>query len=263
LSEVRSMLLAAGLGTRLRPLTDQWPKCLMPIGDRPLLEYWLETLWQSRIRRVLVNLHYLPEVVKEFLARPRFHGWVHYVTETNLLGTAGTLRANKEFFRGSIILLVHADNWCQTNFKSFLEFHLLHRPIKTVMTMMTFSTETPKTCGIVETDELGVVQAFHEKVQDPPGTLANAAVYLLEPEVLDWVEDHPEVKDFSTQVLPNYLGRIASWHNTQIHRDIGTIESLEQAQVDLKPEAVWRDADAWQQWFLNQHILKQLKRDVA
>jgi len=197
------------------------------------------------------------------LSRPRFQGWVHFVNETNLLGTAGTLRANTEFFQGSTVLLVHADNWCQTKFKSFLDFHLLHRPIKTMMTMMTFSTDTPVTCGIVETDELGVVHAFHEKVTDPPGTLANAAVYLLEPEVLDWVDEHPEVKDFSTQVLPNYLGRIASWHNSQTHRDIGTIETLKQAQLDSKPPAVWSGEDAWQQWFLCQPILQQLRRDVA
>ena len=98
--EVRALLLAAGLGTRLRPLTDHWPKCLMPIGERPLLEYWLETLWQSGVREVLVNLHYLSTVVEEFLDRPRFQGWVHSVRETELLGTAGTLRANADFFQG-------------------------------------------------------------------------------------------------------------------------------------------------------------------
>ena len=79
------------------PLTAQWPKCLMPIGERPLLEYWLETLWKSRVREVLVNLHYLPEVVQDFLNRPRFQDWVVSVKEPQLLGTAGTLRTNAEF----------------------------------------------------------------------------------------------------------------------------------------------------------------------
>ena len=84
MSEVRALLLAAGLGTRLQPLTDQWPKCLMPIGERPLLEYWLETLWRSGISEVLVNLHHLPEIVEIFLARPRFQDWVSGVKETEL-----------------------------------------------------------------------------------------------------------------------------------------------------------------------------------
>ena len=256
-------MLAAGLGTRLQPLTDQWPKCLMPIGNRPLLEYWLETLSKSGIQKVLVNLHYLPGVVQEFLSRPRFEGWVHSVTETVLLGTAGTLRANADFFRENTVLLVHADNWCQCQFSDFMNYHRHHRPKGTLMTMMTFDTNAPKTCGIVETDELGIVQALHEKVTDPPGTRANAAVYLLEPEVLQWLEQNHEVSDFSTQVLPNYLGRIATWNNAQIHRDIGTLETLQQAQRDPKPEAVWRGADAWQVWFLDQPIHHQLRANVA
>ena len=69
MSEVRALLLAAGLGTRLHPLTEHWPKCLMPVGERPLLEYWLETLWRAGMREALVNLHYLPEIVECFLAR--------------------------------------------------------------------------------------------------------------------------------------------------------------------------------------------------
>ena len=131
------------------------------------------------------------------------------------------------------------------------------------MTMMTFDTNIPHTCGIVETDAQGVVKAFHEKVADPPGDRANAAVYLLEPEVLRWLEQHPEVSDFSTQVLPNYLGRIASWHNAQIHRDIGTLETLHQAQMDPKPEAIWDKTDEWQRWFLDQPIHHQMRADVA
>ena len=97
MNKVKALLLAAGLGTRLRPLTDEWPKCLMPIGDRPLLEYWLETLYSTNVRKVLVNMHHHSEIVQEFLNRPRFKDWVSSVYEETLLGTAGTLRENKDF----------------------------------------------------------------------------------------------------------------------------------------------------------------------
>ena len=70
--EVRALLLAAGLGSRLRPLTERWPKCLMPIGERPLLEYWLETLYSLKISNVLVNLYHHHEIVRNYLNRPRF-----------------------------------------------------------------------------------------------------------------------------------------------------------------------------------------------
>ena len=261
MSEVRALLLAAGLGTRLQPLTENWPKCLMPIGERPLLEYWLETLWRAGIREVLVNLHYLPEIVEEFLARPRFRDWVRTVKEMELLGTAGTLCAHADFFKTQTTLLVHADNWCQCDFADFLEFHQHRRPKGTALTMMTFDTESPQSCGIVEVDDDGVVQAFHEKVTNPPGTRANAAVYLLEPELLNWLVTQPQINDFSTQVLPSYLGRIATWHNPQLHRDIGTIQSLWQAQSDPRPTALWREADAWQAKFL-QHPIHQGLREL-
>ena len=127
------------------------------------------------------------------------------------------------------------------------------------MTMMTFDTGSPQSCGIVEVDADGVVQAFHEKVTNPPGIRANAAVYLLEPKVLQWIEQYPEISDFSTQVLPNYLGKISTWHNAEIHRDIGTLANLQQAQLDTKPDSVWGEMDAWQQWFLQHPIHQQLR----
>ena len=131
------------------------------------------------------------------------------------------------------------------------------------MTMMTFNTDAPQTCGIVKTNAQGVVQSFHEKARNPPANIANAAVYLLEAELLQWLEQNPEVRDFSNQVLPNYLGRIATWYNAQIHRDIGTLQALQQAQMDPKPEAIWDETDAWQQWFLDQPIHHNLRADVS
>ena len=140
MNEIRALLLASGMGTRLRPLTDEWPKCLMPIGKRPLLEYWLETLFSMKVYRVLVNLHHHSDIVQEFLNRPRFESWVEAIYEKNLLGTAGTLRANSNFFNNCTTLLVHADNWCQCYFPDFLDFHQFRRPDHCPLTMMTFES---------------------------------------------------------------------------------------------------------------------------
>ena len=262
MKEVRALLLAAGLGTRLFPLTDNWPKCLMPIGERPLLEYWLETLYTTNVHEVLVNLHHHSEIVKEFLNRPRFKGWVHSVYEETLLGTAGTLRANKDFFHNCTTLLVHADNWCQCDFADFLNYHRKHRPNFCSITMMTFESPTPETCGIVEIDTDGVVLAFHEKSNNPPGNQASGAVYLLEPEVLKWIEEHPNISDFSTEVLPHFIGNIATWNNCGIHKDIGALPMLQQAQSDTQPTFYWPETDAWQKNFLKHPIHKQITKTV-
>jgi mannose-1-phosphate guanylyltransferase len=248
-SEVRALLLAAGLGTRLRPLTDYCPKCLMPIGEKPLLEYWLYSLHRCNISAVWVNLHHHREMVRSFLARDDFSSWVTAIVEDQLLGTAGTLRANASKFLDATTLIAHADNWCQCNLQDFLDFHYYNRPSGTVITMMTFRSSTPETCGIVEVDGRGIVTRLHEKVNRPCGNLANGAVYLFEPEVMSWIENENHINDLSTEVLPEYLGRIATWENTGIHRDIGDIRSLLAAQHDPRPSLCWDTMDDWARAF--------------
>lgn len=258
-------LLAAGYGTRLRPYTNDWPKCLMPINGKPLLEYWLETVKQICAANVLVNTHYLPDIVQSFIDRPVFKQWVKCVYESELNGTAGTLRTNHSILQGSTVLLAHADNFCQCDFDDFVSFHENLRPKHCPITMLTFDTRAPNTCGIVELDDSGVVVGFHEKVENPPGNLANGAVYLIEPEVLQWIWDRPEITDFSNQVLPHFIGRIATWHNSGVHIDIGTIEALREAQsaVQYKDQTAGEKKDAWSLQFSNHPIHVQVKCGVS
>jgi mannose-1-phosphate guanylyltransferase len=225
-----ALLLCAGLGTRLRPLTDQWPKCLVPINGRPLLEYWLCALIEAGIHRILINGHHLSATVESFLALEPIRRWVTFVHEPALLGTAATLRHNRDFFASGSCLLIHADNLVGMPLRPFVDFHCRSRPVGTDMTMMTFKTDHPERCGIVELDVRGVVRTFHEKVINPPGNLANGAVYLLDRGVVDWVVNHDGITDFSTGVIPAFVGRIASYHNATTHCDIGTWEALLDAQ---------------------------------
>lgn len=250
----KSLLLCAGLGSRLGVLTECWPKCLMPVGGRPLLEYWLGTLYANGIEDVLVNLHHHADKVRRFLDREQFRSWVDVSYEKQLLGTAGTLYANARRYELEPVLLIHADNWCLCNFEEFIRFHSLYRPAHTALSMMTFRTSNPSSCGIVDIDHEGVVQAMVEKPERPLHNLANGAVYMVEPEVVAWIKKNPNVKDFSTEVLPQFFGRIATWENVFPHRDIGTIESLCAAQSDPIPPCVWPEADWWSREFLSNEI---------
>ena len=218
MTEIRALLLAAGLGTRLGLLTKHCPKCLIPIFGKPLLEYWLSALQQTGITSILVNIHHHQELVERFLARPCFSGWVRGIVEEKLLGTAGTLRENAKLFSNCTTFLAHADNWCHCDLTEFLDFHQNRRPENTLITMMTFRTESPESCGIVNIDNRGIVREFYEKVPEPSGNLANGAVYLLEPDVIVWLNQRREITDFSTQVLPEFVGQIATWENKNIHR---------------------------------------------
>jgi mannose-1-phosphate guanylyltransferase len=104
--------------------------------------------------------------------------------------------------------------------------------------MLAFRTDMPQTCGILELDGRGVVHAFHEKVPNPPGNLANAAVYVCDPEITDFIVGlgKPFV-DFSTEVIPRFLGRILSVETQGYHRDIGSPEALRLAELEFQPPA--------------------------
>ncbi len=235
---MRALLLAGGLGTRLRPLTDRIPKCLVQIHGKPLLEYWLELLFQNdNIEKILVNTHYLPQPVRDFVASSPWRDRISLAHEDILLGTGGTVLRNREFFGGRAFMVAHGDNLTRFNPQLFIDRHT-NRPPGIEITMMTFETDAPQSCGIVEEDDAGRVVAFHEKVSNPPGNRANGAVYIFEPAVIGFLEKlKKEVIDLSTEVIPHYLGCICTFHNTGYHRDIGSPESLRLAEIEFKPRS--------------------------
>ncbi len=229
---IRALLLAAGLGTRLRPLTNHTPKCLVPIAGRPLLAQWLEQLESISCQAAIVNTHYLADQVVAFLnKRPPSDMAVEQVYEPELLGTAGTLLANQSFFAGCTGILIHADNATDTDLECLIKAHR-ERPSQCILTMLTFSAKKPSQCGIVETDSNGVVKSFHEKVSNPPCNRANGAVYVFDQELIEeLLALGAGISDFSTQVLPTLMGRIYTWHTNAPYFDIGTPDSLREAQT--------------------------------
>ena len=229
---MRALLLAAGLGTRLRPLTDSIPKCLVPIHGKALLDIWLDLLLTGPVERVLINAHYLADKVESHVANSRWKNRIELVYEPELLGTGGTILANESFFQSETFMVAHADNLTWFDAEAFIACHA-RRPASAKITMMTFRTETPQSCGIVELDEAGFVIGFHEKVANPPGNLANGAVYIFEPAVIDFMKSLGKpVVDVSTEVLPHFLGHIVTYENDVYLRDIGTPESLTKANAD-------------------------------
>jgi mannose-1-phosphate guanylyltransferase len=227
------LLLAAGLGTRLRPITDHVPKCLVKVQGKPLLGNWLDLLLSGGVERVLVNTHYLADAVLDFVAASAWRDSIEVVHEVDLLGTGGTVLSNREFLNRGPFMVAHADNLTRFDVGAFIRAHA-NRAAGVAITMMTFHTDAPHNCGIVELDQYGVVINFHEKVAKPPSNHANAAVYIFEPSVIDFLISLQTVNiDISTDVLPRYLGRMQAFLNTEYHRDIGTPESLALAELEL------------------------------
>ena len=244
---MRALLLAAGLGTRLKTLTTYIPKCLSPISNRPLIDYWLDTLLKGGISEVLVNTHYMADIVEHYIKQSSWRRSVSLVFEKELLGTAGTILKNRHFFEQKPFLVAHADNLTLFDLQDFQQKHF-SRPKGTSLTMMTFEAENPELCGVVEIDQNRIVQKFHEKIQNPPDNLSNAAVYIFEPTVIDFIaEFQQEFIDLSTDIIPKYLGKIFTYHNGKYHRDIGTLQSWRAANLDFPmPKASQENASVWE-----------------
>jgi mannose-1-phosphate guanylyltransferase len=230
---MKALLLAAGYGERLRPLTNNIPKCLVEIQGRPLLDYWLETLEKGGIKEVLINLHYLSDKVKKFIKNNNHNLNITLIQEERLLGTAGTISKNYKYFQNDPALVIHADNLSIFSMSKFIKsFNERKKNIQ--ITMMTFETTTPKSCGILKLDDSGVIKEIYEKVSEPPGNLANAAVYIFSNDVIKFINKLDKSQnDISNDILPLYIGKINTYHNKIYHRDIGTIESLKLAQEEF------------------------------
>ncbi|MEK6730678.1 MAG: nucleotidyltransferase family protein [Pseudomonadota bacterium] len=230
---MKALLLAAGFGNRLKPITDYMPKCLVPINGKPLLAYWIENLVAAGVQEILINLHYKADQVQAFVDHSPYKTIIKTVYEEELLLTGGTLHRNRNFFGHDDVLMAHADNLCICDFKKFMQTYY-DRPKNVDMTMMTFNTDNPTSCGVVELNN-NIVVGFYEKVKNPPSHLANGAVYILSQEVLGFLEGLGKEKiDFSTEVIPHFLNRINTFHNSIYHRDIGTLESYALAQLEVE-----------------------------
>jgi mannose-1-phosphate guanylyltransferase len=218
------------MGTRLRPLTDSVPKAMVDIAGRPLLDRWLAMLFAGGIERVLVNTHYLAPVVENFVRSSRWSGSVDLVDEKLLLGTGGTLMANRAWFGGGPLLVTHGDNASDLDVAAFAHAHAA-RPPHVLATMALFRTDHPQSCGIVVMDRDRIIREFHEKKADPPGNLANAAAFIFEPGIFSYLEAAGKnVIDLSAEIIPQLVGRIQGFEIEGYHRDIGTPESLEMAR---------------------------------
>ena len=231
---MRALLLAAGIGSRLRPLTNTTPKCLVRVHDQPLLDYWLDLVFDGGIERALLNTHWLSAQVRAHVENSPWYQRIDLVHEDELLGTGGTVLANRDWFGKQPFLVAHADNLTDFDVAGLITAHT-NRPPGCIMTMLAFRTDDPRSCGILELDGQNRVLAFHEKVENPPGNLANGAVYIFEPEVIDDVARlGRNVVDLSTEVIPNYLGRIFCVETSGYHRDIGNPQSLRRAHLEFK-----------------------------
>jgi mannose-1-phosphate guanylyltransferase len=225
---VKAFLLAAGVGSRLRPITDTTPKCMVVIGDRPLLDIWLDNFARAGVDEVLVNLHHLPDVVRRHLAARTGGPAVRTVFEPTLLGSAGTLRANREWVDGEeFFLACNADNLTDFEVRSLIDAHRGHGG---TATLTVFHSPNPSAGGVVELDPTGRVIGFAEKPAHPVSDLTNAGMYAFDHSILDEIGSPPT--DIGYDLLPRLVGRSRAVLVDGYFRDIGTPDAYQRAREE-------------------------------
>jgi mannose-1-phosphate guanylyltransferase len=225
---VKAFLLAAGPGSRLRPMTDAVPKCLVPIRGTPMLSIWLQVCKRFGIEEVLINLHAHAAAVSEFLRQDINGPRVRVVVEQQLLGSAGTLRANRDWVMSDEFFWVfYADVLNCADLEGMLRVHQKRKP---AATLGVYEVPDPRRCGIVTADGDGVIQQFVEKPEHPAGNLAFSGLMIGTPAVLDVIPSSVPA-DIGFHVLPQLAGRMIAYSISDYLLDIGTMENYEKAQA--------------------------------
>jgi mannose-1-phosphate guanylyltransferase len=224
---MKAFILAAGNGTRLRPLTETVPKCLLPIQGVPLLEIWLNNCKAAGITDVLVNAHAHAGAVKEFAATQKSGVKVSVVEEPQLLGSAGTLAENRAFVAGEeAFFILYGDVLTTVDLRRMLDFH---RQKNLPATLGICQVADPGRCGIVTMDENAVIQEFVEKPAHPASNWAFSGVMIAGEQIFASASDHCPA-DIGFDVLPRLAGKMAGYAISEYLIDIGTLENYHMAQ---------------------------------
>ena len=234
--DVKAFLLAAGIGSRLRPITDATPKCMLAIGDRPLLDIWLDAFDRAGVDEVLVNLHHLPDVVRRHIAGARrAAGGPHLLRagtarqRGHAAGQPATGSTDEDLF-----LACNADNLTDFDLRSLIDAHRDHGP---VATLTVFHSPNPSAGGVVELDAAGRVIGFTEKPAEPVSDLVNAGMYAFHPSVLDEIDGAPP-RDIGYDLLPRLVGRARAVPVDGYFRDIGTADAYRRARQEWPARAL-------------------------
>jgi mannose-1-phosphate guanylyltransferase len=229
---LKAFLLAGGHGTRLRPITDSVPKCLVPIRGRPLLDIWLDLCARSGITEVLINLHaHAPEIERHLHRRDlpvNLPVKVRLIHEEQLLGSAGTLAANRDWIGSDpAFWILYSDVLTNLNLRCMSEFHSAHGELAT---LGLYQVPDPSRCGVAIADDRGVIVGFEEKPKSPRSNWVFSGLMLAGPGVFDVIPDCVPA-DIGLHMLPRLVGKMRAFPIAEYLLDIGTLPNYQKAQI--------------------------------
>jgi mannose-1-phosphate guanylyltransferase/mannose-1-phosphate guanylyltransferase/phosphomannomutase len=225
---MRALVLAAGLGTRLRPLTYEIPKPMVPVLDRPVMAHIVDLLDRHGLDEVIANLHYFPDTIRDY-----FGSRLAYRYEEELLGTAGGVRNCADFFGGETFLVISGDALTDIDLDAFAA---RHRQAGGIATLAVKRVADTREYGVVVHDRDGRISGFQEK-PDPAEALSdlgNCGIYMFEPEIFDHFPQRP-FADWAQDVFPALLEADVPFYIHEIEQywnDVGSLDELRQGTFD-------------------------------
>ncbi|HEX8054355.1 MAG TPA: NDP-sugar synthase [Thermoleophilaceae bacterium] len=225
---MKAMVLAAGLGTRLRPLTYEIPKPMVPVLDRPVMAHILGGLRRQGFDEVIANLHYFPDAVKGY-----FGDRVEYRYEEELLGTAGGVRNVADFFGDDPVVVISGDALTDVDLNALVE---RHRQAGGIGTLTVKKVPDTREYGVVIHDSEGRIQGFQEKPEpaEALSDLGNCGIYCFSPEIFDYFPEEP-FADWAQDVFPALLENDVPFHAYETEdywNDVGSLAELREGTWD-------------------------------
>jgi NDP-sugar pyrophosphorylase family protein len=234
MNKKKAMVLAAGLGTRLRPLTDLISKPMAPIVNKPVMEHIIELLFGYDFRDIVCNLHWYPEAIKDYFGDgSKWKVNISYSMEEELMGTAGGVKNVEGFFEGGTLLVISGDALTDIDLSKAMEYHLLKGGIATLVLT---EVEDPSQYGVVLLDEEKRITGFQEKPLsgEERSNLANSGIYLFEPKIFDYIPEN-KFYDFGKNVFPDLLKKKIPYYgykHNQYWNDVGSLDEYQKGNFD-------------------------------
>jgi mannose-1-phosphate guanylyltransferase/mannose-1-phosphate guanylyltransferase/phosphomannomutase len=222
------MVLAAGLGTRLRPLTNEITKPMVPVLDRPVMAHIVDLLDAHGFEQVIANLHYFPDTIREYFGQR-----LSYRFEQELLGTAGGVRGCAEFFGSEPFLVISGDALTDVDLSALAD---RHRQAGGIATLAVKKVPDTREYGVVLHDRDGRITGFQEKPapEQALSDLGNCGIYVFDPEIFDYFPDRP-FADWAQDVFPALLENDVPFHIHEVREywnDVGSLSELRQGTFD-------------------------------
>src|ERR687894_27115 len=236
---MKAVVLVGGQGSRLRPITFDVPKAMVPLRNRPFIGYMVDFLRRAELDGAVLSMGYLPDPIQEYFNEWDLNGFsIDYAVESRPLGTAGGIKNAERYLGGEPLIVVNGDVLSGMDLRVVIS---KHKESDALATIVLISVEDPTAYGLVEVDHDMVVHRFIEKpaADEVTTSLVNAGIYVLEPEVLEMIPWGQEVS-IEREIFPELqaMGRLRAYISSSYWRDIGTPRSYLMASHDVLSGAV-------------------------